>query len=98
MSVKTYLQEQIKLVSLSSYDLYTDEEMDLYMQIINLKNQLDILDEKEESKEKKQETIDEKNRIKLQLDTLILKHDDTPRTVRLRSVLYYPKDADYPFP
>ena len=44
LSVKTYLQEQIRLVSLSSYDLFTEEEHELYMKIIEQKNELDKLD------------------------------------------------------
>ena len=98
MSVKTYLQEQIRLVSLSSYDLFTDEEYDLYMQIIDFKTQLDELDEKGADKQEKQPIIEEKNKVKKKLETLILKHGDTPRTVRLKSVIYYPKEADYDFP
>ena len=43
MSVKTYLQEQIRLVSLSGYDLFTDEEYDLYMEIIAIGKELDKL-------------------------------------------------------
>ena len=95
MSVKTYLQEQIRLVSLSSYDLFTEEEHDLYMQIIELKNELDKLDEDDE---KRNDILEEKQVIKKKLEDLILKHGETPRVVRLQSVIYYPKDADYPFP
>lgn len=98
MSVKTYLQEQIRLVSLSSYDLFTDEEFDLYMEIIKKKNQLDTMDEEGVKKEERRQCIDEKNKLKRKLEALILSHADTPRTVRLKSVIYYPKDADYPFP
>ena len=77
---------------------FTEEEYDLYMKIINLKSQLDEMDEKKVAKEEKQPIIEEKNKVKAQLENLILKHGDTPRTVRLKSILYYPKDADYPFP
>ena len=98
MSVKTYLQDQIRLVSLSSYDLFTDEEFDLYMKIIKTKNELDKMDEEGADKEERQPKLNEKNKLKKQLDALILSHADTPRTVRLKSVIYYPKDADYPFP
>ena len=72
LSVKTYLQEQIRLVSLSSYDLFTDEEYDLYMQIISLKNELDKCDEEGADKEKKQKIIEEKSKIKRKLETLII--------------------------
>lgn len=98
MSVKTYLQEQIRLVSLSSYDLFTDEEYDLYMEIIQQKNELDKLDEEGADKDKRKPFVEEKKRLKTKLENLILSHADTPRTVRLKSVIYYPKDADYPFP
>ncbi|MBP5423896.1 MAG: hypothetical protein J6Y78_15800 [Paludibacteraceae bacterium] len=98
MSVKTYLQEQIRLVSLSSYDLFTDEEFDLYMNIIQQKNELDKMDEEGAEKNDRRSVIDKKNRLKSKLETLILSHADTPRTVRLKSIIYYPKDADYPFP
>ena len=98
LSVKTYLQEQIRLVSLSSYDLFTEEEYDLYMKIIEQKNELDKLDENGEDKEKRRPFIEKKNELKEQLEKAILAHADKPRTVRLKSVIYYPSDADYPFP
>lgn len=98
MSVKTYLQDQIRLVSLSSYDLFTEEEYNLYMQIIEQKNILDKMDEKNSPKVEKQPVIENKNVLKQQLDNLVLKHGDTPRTVRLNAVIYYPQNASYPFP
>ena len=98
MSVKTYLQEQIRLVSLSSYDLFTEDEYNLYMEIIQQKNELDKLDEDCAEKDEKQPIIDKKNSLKAKLEALILSHADTPRTVRLQSVIYHPKDATYPFP
>lgn len=98
MSVKTYLQEQIQLVSLSSYDLFTDEEFELYMQIIELKNEIDGLEEQNDKEQKRQEALDKKSKLKEQLDAMILAHANEPRIVRLKSVLYYPKDAEYPFP
>jgi hypothetical protein len=98
LSVKTYLQEQIRLVSLSSYDLFTDEEYDLYMKIIECKSKLDELDKKGAKKEEKQPIIDEKNKIKGMLETLIQANGDNPRSVRLKSIIYYPRNADYPMP
>lgn len=99
MSVKTYLQEQIRLVSLSVYDLFTNEEFDLLTKINAQKNLLDKYDEEGmNSKELRQPVIEEKNKLKISLESLILKHRGKPRTVRLQSVIYYPKDADYPFP
>lgn len=98
MSVKPYLQEQINLVSLSSYDLFTDEEYDLYLQIIEQKNELDKLDENGADKLLRQPFLDKKKDLKEQLEKIIVTHKDEPRTVRLKSVIYYPKDAEYPFP
>ena len=99
MSGKTYLQDQIRLVSLSSYDLYTDDEYDLYMKIIEQKNILDKMEEDGiKGGDERQAVIDKKNNIKQQLETLILEHRNKPRNVRLRSVIYYPNDAEYPFP
>ena len=94
MSVKPYLQEQINLVSLSSYDLFTDEEYELYLQIIEQKNELDKLDENGADKAQRQPFIDKKNELKEQLEKIISKHKDAPRNVRLKSVIYYPKDTD----
>ena len=68
------------------------------MDIIKQKNELDKLDEEGSEKDKRKPFVDEKNRLKSKLEMLILSHADTPRTVRLKSVIYYPKDADYPFP
>ena len=99
MAVKTYLQEQIRLVSLSSYDLFTDDEMAIYTQIIKQKEALNKMDEDGcKDGEERQKVIDKKSELKQQLDNLIFEHKDTPRIVRLKSIIYYPKDADYPFP
>ena len=98
MSIKTYLQEQIRLVSLSSYDLFTDEELESYMKIIELKNELDTLGKNPEDDEKRKEIFEKKSKLKESLEAVILSHADNPRTVRLKSIIYYPSDADYPFP
>ena len=98
MSEKTYLKEQIRLVSLSSYDLFTDEEYDLYMQIVKLKNQLDLLDEEEYDPDERKQLLADKKKARVSLERLIADHENIPRTVRLSSVVYYPKYAEYPFP
>ena len=98
MSVKTYLQEQIRLVSLSSYDLFTEDEFNLYMQIIEQKNVLDKMEEEETDDEQRRPVLEEKQKLKDKLENMIANHGETPRTVRLKSVIYYPKDAPYPFP
>ena len=88
MSVKTYLQDQIRLISLSGYDLFTENEYDLYMQIIETGKELDKLYEDNVSEEEKRPLLDKKKVLKKQLETLIRQHDGTPRTVRLSSVMY----------
>ena len=98
MSVKTYLQDQIRLISLSSYDLFDDEEYELYLQIIDRKNRLDRLDEDDKENPEWQRFLKEKNELKEQLERMVRRYADVPRTVRLKSVIYYPKNADYPFP
>lgn len=88
MSVKSYLQEQIRLVSLSGYDLFTEEEHDLYMKIIEIGNELDKLYDANALDESKQPLLDKKSGLKKDLEALIRKHSGTPRTVRIGSVTY----------
>lgn len=88
MSVKSYLQEQIRLVSLSGYDLFTEEEHDLYMKIIEIGNELDKLYDANAPDESKQPLLDKKSGLKKDLEALIRKHSGTPRTVRIGSVTY----------
>jgi len=53
---KTYLTNQIKLISLATYDLFTDEEFELYQQIISLSNELEKISNlsKQEQQEQKE--------------------------------------------
>ena len=88
MSVKTYLQEQIRLVCLNGSDLFTDEEYDLYMQIIEKGKQLDVLYESDAPEEEREPLLKEKTKLKEKLEKLIRKHEDESRSVRLASVLY----------
>lgn len=92
MGKKTYLSQQIRLISLATYDLFTDEEFDKYEQIIGLINAIN----KEEADSKKDKTkdptvrqqlIDQKRQAQKELEILIASHAGTPRTVRLKSVL-----------
>ena len=52
MSEKSYLKNQIRLVSLTNYDLFTDQEYDLYMQVVEAKNELNKLANKDPTNEK----------------------------------------------
>ena len=45
MSEKSYLKNQIKLVSIKANDTFTDEEYDKYMEIISLGNEIDRLED-----------------------------------------------------
>lgn len=97
MGEKSYLKEQVYLPGLSSYDLFTEDELQAYMEIVEAKNELDrMMTEKSENPEK-QKWITQKRQAKDKLSRLISQHKG-PREVRLENVIYYPKDADYPFP
>lgn len=97
MGEKSYLKEQVYLPGLSSYDLFTEDELNAYMEIVEAKNELDrMMTEKSENPEK-QKWITQKRQAKDRLSALIAQHKG-PREVRLENVIYYPKDADYPFP
>lgn len=93
MSVKTYLQEQIRLVTMSGYDLFTDEEYDLYMEIVGIGKTLDKMYSENAPDEEKQPLLDQKSEKKKALETLICSHSGKPRSVRLKSVLYKSDDA-----
>lgn len=88
MSVKSYLKEQIRLVTLSGYDLFTEKEYELYMQIIELGNELDKLYESDAPDEEKKPLLDKKKELKKKLEKVVRKHEGNPRTVRLSSVTY----------
>ena len=81
MSRKSYLSMQIKLITLSTSDLFTDEEYDLYLQIITLAQQI------REDKEGSQELRALKKELQKQFDSLIDKHKGTPRQVNLNRIL-----------
>lgn len=98
MGIKSYLQEQVYLVGLNSYDLFTDDEFDAYMQIVEAKNELDKLDEEEAPEEEKKIWIDRKKKAQQELNKLIAEQEHVPRTVRLRNLIYWPKDSEEEFP
>ena len=94
MSSKTYLQDQIRLVTLNGYDLFTSEEHGLYMEIIALSNELDKLYDANAPDEEKQPLLDQKRQKKEELEALIKKHDGMPRTVRVEAVTYTEKGEE----
>ena len=97
MSEKSYLKNQIRLVSLTNYDLFTDQEYDLYMQVVEAKNELNKLANKDPTNEKIPWLKQRKKKAVEDLVAMVKQHIGTPRVVRLKSVLYH-KDEDKPFP
>lgn len=96
---KTYLSNQIKLISLSTIDLFTDEEFDLYRKIITAINEIDeeSVALKEDNKRDptiKLDLLAKKKELQHQLALLIAKHSGTPRIVRMQSVLDGSKCVD----
>lgn len=96
MGTKSYLKDQVRLVCLTKTDLFTDEEMDLYLKMIEAGNQLDRLDEQGAGKEEKLPWLMQKKEYKSKLEKLQKQHEGTPRAVRLASVVYAPKGTDLP--
>lgn len=89
---KTYLSNQIKLISLSTVDMFTDKEYELYRRIIELINKIDeeTIASKADSKRDptiKLDLLANKRSYQEKLANLISQHAGTPRTVRLASVL-----------
>lgn len=90
MGNKTYLSKQIKLVSLSTFDLFTEDEKALYNQILSLKN---ILDNKDVcsslSEDEYNKTVEDKRKLIFDLTELTKQHRGTVRKVNLESILDY---------
>ena len=98
MAEKSYLKNQVYLPGFSAYDLFTDEEYDEYMKIVEAKNELNRIESQGSTEEERKEWINKKKQAREKLAELIKLHEGRPRTVRLKNVIYYPKDADYDFP
>lgn len=73
-------------MSFATYDLFTNEEFDVYTHIIEDMNEINRLKDNGENDEAKI-LIEEKRRYQKQLEDLIKSHKGIPRTVRLESVL-----------
>ena len=78
---KSYLSAQIRLMSINTYDLMTDEEWAKYKEIIDVINQMNRAEDdvKEELGAKRKELSNE-------LAELIKRHDNSPRCVRLENI------------
>lgn len=92
MSEKSYLKNQIRLVSLTNYDLFTDQEFDQYMKVVEAKNELNRLASKDPTNEKIPWLKQQKKKDVEELVSLVKKHAGTARTVRLKSVIYHNGD------
>ena len=82
----SYLENQIKLVSLNTYDLFTDEEFAMYMRIIEFAKQISKLNKKTDM-EARVLLIEQKRELIREFNDLVKQHDGTPRTVRLSFIL-----------
>ena len=98
MSSKSYLKNQIKLVSLNANDMFTEDEWDKYIEIIAFVNEIDRLDKEKdpESVLRKKELIAQKTTASRELSGLIKSHAGIPRHVRLASVVYVQKGEELP--
>ena len=100
LSVKAYLLNQIRLLTFSTYDLFTDKEIEIYQSIIELIQQIDQLEHKEKNnliadvKAYKKVLIEQKRQKQKELSEEIKKHAGTPRIINLNTVLDYKKKAE----
>ena len=79
---KSYLSEQIRLMSITTYDLMTDMEWKKYQEIIATINEMNQSKDKDQTK-----ILGEKRKLlSAQLADLIKQHGPTPRVVRMDNV------------
>lgn len=87
MSKKSYLSNQILLMTLKTFDFFTDEEVAVYSEIIKKINEY----EKAKKEGLPIQTLDEikaeERQYKQHLSALISLYDDKPRTVNIKSVV-----------
>lgn len=100
---KSYLSQQIKLVTLTTTDLFTYDEFDLYQRIMALMVEMDMVDAEAKKNhvkpdaERKAKLLAEKKSVQAELDQMIREHAGTPRVVRVSGVVdsrLLPKDAN----
>lgn len=93
MSKKSYLCQQIKLMTLTTTDLFTDKEFVLYQKIMSLMTEMDAIDSEASRNHvkpdavRKQNLLAEKKSVQAELDQLIKEHSGTPRRVRISGVV-----------
>ena len=98
MSDKSYLKNQIKLVSLNANDMFTKEEFDKYMEIIELGNEIDRLDQSDDINDVviKKDLVAKKKNASKELSDLVLKHEGITRQVRPDAIIYHKKGTELP--
>ena len=98
MSEKSYLKNQIKLVSLNANDTFTTDEYKKYLEIISYVNDINRLDAGETKEEMllKKQLIAKRKHASKELTELIKQHKGTPRKVRLESVIFHKEGEEIP--
>ena len=98
MAEKSYLKNQIKLISLNATDTFTEDEYDLYKQIIDLVNEINKLDSSKDAQDvlRKKALIAKKKILAANLSKLVSEHRGYPRKVRLESVIHHSEDEELP--
>lgn len=84
MGEKSYLKDQIRLLSMTSYDFFTTEELEIYQKILAVKSELDALDKNQ--KEEFSALVPQRKELSKQLKELIAAHAGKPRAVNLSLV------------
>lgn len=97
MSVKSYLKNQIRLVSLNANDLFTDQEHEIFLEICDLVHEIEKMDNDPNADQMERKKMIEKRKQKSAFLTEVIKsHAGKPRKVRLQSVLTQRKDEPLP--
>ena len=98
MSDKSYLKNQIKLVSLNARDTFTQDEFEKYMELVSCINEIDRLAPSKEKEDiiLKKEFLAKKKQAKKELSAMVKLHAGYPRKVRLESVIYRKDDEELP--
>ena len=98
MSDKSYLKNQIKLVSLNARDTFTQDEFEKYMELVSYINEIDrlALSKVKEDIILKKEFLAKKKQAKKELSAMVKLHAGYPRKVRLESVIYRKDDEELP--
>ena len=90
---KSYLSQQIKLMTLTTTDLFTEEEFVLYQQMMECLNEADRLSTEAKKNRSRVDTEQRKNlletkaELQKRLDEKLAEYKNKPRTVRVSGVV-----------